>query len=90
VWLVADRLQDAYLCYWYVGRRGDHLAESARQPTTSQALEWGRVRSARVRIRTGEARTYWAGSAPRPESLSHDWPGSAPSVPQPDDPLPNI
>ena len=74
VWLVADRLQDDYLCYWYVGRKGDHLAESTRQPTASQALDWGRLRSGRVRIRTAAARTYWAGTESRPESLSHDWP----------------
>jgi hypothetical protein len=78
-WLVADRLQDDYLCYWYVGREGDHLAEWARQSTTAQALAWGRLRTSRVRIRTAEARTYWAGTAPRPEGFVYSWPEPAPA-----------
>ena len=77
VWLVADRLRGDYACYRYVGRNGDHLAESARQDTTAHALEWGRARAGRVRIRTTEARTYWAGTAPRPDGLSYSWPEPA-------------
>lgn len=72
-WLAADRLQHDYLCYWYVGRKGDHLAERVRKPTAAQALAWGRDRTSRVRIRTSEPRTYWAGTGPRPEGFSYTW-----------------
>ena len=81
-WLVADRLRNDYACYRYVGRNGDHLAERARQPTTEQALAWGRARTTRVRIRTTEARTYWAGTAPGPEGFMYTWPEPPADVPE--------
>ena len=72
-WLVADRLKGDYLCSWYTGTHGGHLVEDARVPTASEAVAWGRSRTSRVRIRTADARTYWAGTAPRPEGFSHTW-----------------
>jgi hypothetical protein len=72
-WLVADRLKGDYLCYWYVGEKGDRVANFARVPTATAAVAWGRLRTTRVRIRTGEARAYWAGGAPRPAGFSHTW-----------------
>lgn len=80
-WLVADRQRGDYACYRYVGRHGDHLAERARQPTAEQALAWARARTTRVRIRTTEARTYWAGTAPRPDGFSCTWPEPPADVP---------
>jgi hypothetical protein len=72
-WLVADRVRGDYLCYWYVGPNGTRLAERARVGSSADAVAWGRLRTSRVRIRTPEARTYWAGSAPRPDGFSETW-----------------
>ena len=72
-WLVADDAQNDYLCYWYVGRADDRLAEQARVATTADALAWGRLRSPRVRIRPTGTRTYWAGTGARPAGFSHTW-----------------
>ena len=72
-WLVADRVQGDFLCYWYVGRAGDHLGEQARAATAEDAVAWGRVRTTRARIRTADGCSQWAGAAPRPEGLSHTW-----------------
>ena len=72
-WLVVDRLKGDYLCSWYTGTDGGHLVEDARLSNASEAVAWGRLRTSRVRIRTADACTYWAGTAPRPEGFSHTW-----------------
>ena len=83
-WLVADRLHGDFLCYWYVGRYGDYLADQARLPTAAEALAWGRARTSRVRLRTDEGFTYWAGSAPTPEGFTHRWGDKAAPEPPPE------
>jgi hypothetical protein len=72
-WLVADRLNCDYLCYWYAGTNDGHLIEQARAATAMDAVAWGRERTPRVRIRTDAARTYWAGTAPRPATFAESW-----------------
>lgn len=72
-WLVADGAQGDFACYWYVGRAGDHLGEQARAATADEAVAWGCARTTRVRIRTLDGCSQWAGAAPRPEGLSHTW-----------------
>jgi len=71
--LVADRAKGDYLCYWYTGTGDARLVEHARAASAEDAIAWGRDRTARVRIRTAEARTYWAGTAPTPEGFAHTW-----------------
>jgi hypothetical protein len=78
-WLVEDNVRHDYICSWYAGPNDAHLAEHARVATSADALAWGRDRTTRVRIRTAAARTYWAGSAPRPEGFSHTWPEATPA-----------
>lgn len=73
VWLVSDRLDDGYLCYWYGGANDSHLLERTRAPSAADAIAWGRERTPRVRIRTGQARTYWAGSGPAPDGFVDRW-----------------
>ena len=72
-WLSADRLRDDYVCLWYGGPHDGRLLEQARAPTEAAAVAWGTHRTTRVRIRTEEGRTYWAGIGPRPEGFSHTW-----------------
>ena len=72
-WLVADRAHGDFDCYWYVGRAGDHLGEQASAATAEDAVAWGRARTTRVRIRTVDGCSQWAGSAPRPEGMSNTW-----------------
>jgi hypothetical protein len=72
-WLVADRVRHDYLCYWYAGTNDGHLVEQSRAGTAVDAVAWGRERTPRVRIRTGAARTYWAGTAPRPAGFVESW-----------------
>ena len=72
-WLVADRVHGDFVCYWYVGRAGDHLAAQGRAASAEEAVAWGRARTTRVRIRTVEGCCQWAGAASRPEGLSHTW-----------------
>ena len=72
-WLGADATKDDYLCFGYVGPNDARLAEQARLPTEALAVAWGRARTTRVRIRTGEGRTYWAGTARRPEGFTLTW-----------------
>jgi hypothetical protein len=79
-WLVADRAHGDFLCYWYVGRTGDHLGEQARAASAGDAVAWGRARTTRVRIRTVDGCSQWAGSAPRPEGFSSSWDPSTASV----------
>ena len=74
-WLVADGTATGFHCYWYGGRAGDRLVEQAHVASASEAVAWGRDRTPRVRIHTAEGRTYWAGTAPRPEGLAHSWSG---------------
>ncbi len=72
-WLVADRARGDFSCGWYVGPSGDRLADHGRAGTAMEAVEWGRVRTTRVRIRTVDACSYWAGTAPRPDGFTHTW-----------------
>jgi hypothetical protein len=72
-WLVADRVADDYRCYLYAGPNDDRVVERARAATAVEAVAWGRQRTARVRIRTGAARSYWAGTAPRPAGFAETW-----------------
>jgi len=73
VWLVADRTRGDFNCYWYVGRAGDRLGEQARAATAEDAVAWGRRRTTRVRIRTADGCSEWAGTAPRPDGMSRTW-----------------
>lgn len=72
-WLVADRARGDFLCYWYFGRSGAHLAQQTRVATAEDAVAWGRARTDSVRIRTVDGRSRWAGSAPRPDGMSDTW-----------------
>jgi hypothetical protein len=72
-WLVADRERGDYLCYWYGGQADDTLQEDDRAVSAKAAVSWGRLRTSRVRIRTGAGLTYWAGSAPRPDGITRSW-----------------
>jgi hypothetical protein len=78
-WLVVGRPSGDYLCYWYTGTNDGHLVEHKRVATAADAVAWGRLRTSRVRIRTPDARTYWAGTAPRPATFTSTWKeGSSP------------
>ena len=72
-WLVVDRSNGDYLCYWYAGGNDDRLVEQARVASASDAVAWGALRTSRVRIRTADACTYWAGTGPRPEGFTRTW-----------------
>jgi len=72
-WLAADRARGDFSCGWYVGPGGDRLAERGRAGTAVEAVAWGRVRTTRVRIRTVDACSYWAGTPPTPEGFSDTW-----------------
>ncbi len=72
-WLVADLELGDYLCYWYAGPSDGQLVAQARAATAAEAVAWGRLRTTRVRIRTPDARSYWAGTAPRPEGFTSTW-----------------
>ena len=72
-WLVSDGVTDGYLCYWYAGTDDCELRESARVESAVDAVMWGRQRTPRVRIRTDEARTYWAGTQSAPVGFTHLW-----------------
>ena len=78
-WLVADRAHGDFICYWYVGRAGDHLGEQSRTATAEDAVAWGRARTTRVRIRTVDGCSQWAGAARRPDGFSSTW-GSDPEA----------
>jgi hypothetical protein len=82
-WLVVDRGQGDYLCYWYTGTHDGRLLESTRLPTAAEAVAWGRSRTAAVRIRTADGRTSWAGGEPRPAGFAHSWADAGPAVPAP-------
>ena len=72
-WLVADRAHGDFLCYWFVGPSDQRVAEQARAASADEAVAWGRLRTTRVRIRTDDGCSYWAGSAPQPEGFRHTW-----------------
>ncbi|MEY2473652.1 MAG: hypothetical protein QOK28_2981 [Actinomycetota bacterium] len=72
-WLVADSSNDEFLCYWYFGTGGGRLAEQARVSSERGAVAWGRERSTRVRLRSTNGRTYWAGSDDKPDAIAHTW-----------------
>jgi len=72
-WLVADRARGDYLCYWYVGPNDQRVGERARVASAEEAVAWGQERTTRVRIRTDDGDSYWAGSAPRPEGFGRTW-----------------
>jgi hypothetical protein len=72
-WLVANRARGDFSCCWFVGPGGDRVADRARAVTAAEAVAWGRVRSSRVRIRTGDGCSYWAGTAPRPDGFTETW-----------------
>jgi cytidine deaminase len=72
-WLVVDQVNGEYLCYWYAGPSGSELMEHARVANASDAVAWGRLRTSRVRIRTPDNSTSWAGTAPRPQGFNHTW-----------------
>ena len=73
VWLVADRRDGRYGCYWYTGPNDGRLAEHAHVADVTSAVAWGRTRTSRVRIRDVAGRSVWAGTGPRPAGLHHDW-----------------
>ncbi len=73
VWVTTDRGHDAHHCYWYAGANDGHLVERASVTTAVEAVSWGRLRSGRVRIRTDDGRTLWAGTAPRPSNFVGTW-----------------
>jgi hypothetical protein len=73
VWLVADRLSNIVHCYWYAGASGGQLVEQASAASAGDAVTWGRDRTPRVRIRTREGETEWAGTAPRPDTFAASW-----------------
>jgi hypothetical protein len=78
-WLVADGAEPTgFHCYWYTGRAEDHLVERAHLPTEAAAVAWGRTRTPRVRIRTSDRRSSWAGTAPRPAGIALTWIEPAP------------
>jgi hypothetical protein len=78
-WLAVDRVTGDYLCYWYAGASDADLVEFGRVANAADAVAWGGERTPRVRIRTPDARTYWAGTAPRPSGFSHTWEAGADS-----------
>jgi hypothetical protein len=72
--IVFDRGRNDYLCYWYNGANGgNRLLGQAHAPTASQAIDWGRARTPKVRIRMGDAKTYWAGRGAAPAGFAGVW-----------------
>jgi cytidine deaminase len=72
-WLVVDSVNGEYMCYWYAGPGDGQLMERARVADASDAVAWGRLRTSRVRIRTPDHCTSWAGTAPTPQGFNHTW-----------------
>ena len=90
-WLVSDRLDEGYLCYWYGGADDAHLFERTRAASAADAIAWGRQRTPRVRIRTSEGRTYWAGPGPAPDGFVDSWRDrEATTPPAPPGPTPEL
>lgn len=73
VWLVLDRSTGGYVCYWYAGANEGRMVEQARAASAADAVAWGRERSPRVRIRTDDARSSWAGAGPTPDGYELTW-----------------
>ena len=73
VWIVVDRVTDDYFCYCYTGMEGGRLVEQGRADTAAAAVDWGRARTPRVRIRMNDARTYWAGEGAVPAGYAGRW-----------------
>jgi hypothetical protein len=72
-WLIADRLSDSVQCYWYAGVSGGQLVEQDFAANATEAVAWGRLRTPRVRIRTRDGETQWAGTEPRPSTYAASW-----------------
>jgi hypothetical protein len=72
-WLSADRLTEGFHCHWYAGESGGQLVEQADAATAVDAVAWGLLRTPRVRIRTRDGETQWAGTAPRPSTFAASW-----------------
>ena len=73
-WLVADGAEPlGFHCYWYTGRAEDHMVEHAHIPGATAAVAWGRQRTPRVRIRTPDRRSAWAGTVPAPAGITLKW-----------------
>jgi hypothetical protein len=72
-WLIADRLSEIVHCYWYAGASGGQLVEHSSAANAAAAVAWGRDRTPRVRIRTRDGETQWAGTAPRPDTFTATW-----------------
>lgn len=72
-WLIAERSSDNFHCYWYTGRNDGQLVEQAGAATANDAVAWGQVRTPRVRIRTRDGQTQWAGTEPRPATFAVSW-----------------
>jgi hypothetical protein len=51
VWVVADDLNDDFVCYWYEGGTDSRLVEQARAATVDSAMVWGRARTGNVWMR---------------------------------------
>ena len=72
-WLVADRLTDKFDCYWYTGANDIQLVEQTSASIASEAVTWGRAHTPRVRIRTRDGQSQWAGSGVRPDTFTVTW-----------------
>jgi len=73
-WLVADgAAPSGFHCYWYTGPAEDHMVEHAHVSTENAAVAWGRTRTPRVRIRTPDRRSSWAGTAAQPAGIALTW-----------------
>jgi hypothetical protein len=73
-WLVFNDATNDYLCYWYRGANGaDRLVEHGHATSAARAVAWGRARTPWIRIRMGDAKTYWAGNSAAPEGFAGLW-----------------
>jgi len=71
--LIYDASRHVYSCYWFIGASEDGLIDHCVAPDAAAAVEWARIRSGRVRIRTPDRRTYWAGADPAPGGFAGIW-----------------
>jgi hypothetical protein len=73
-WIVFDRGKNEYLCNWYNGPDGgNRLLGQGRAATASLGVDWGRERTPNVRVRMGDAKTYWAGPGVAPDGFAGIW-----------------
>jgi hypothetical protein len=77
-WLSADHARGDYVCYWYAGPNDGVVVEHERAANATDAVAWGLARTTRVRLRSTDAHTYWAGTAARPEGFTRTWNADAP------------